>query len=324
MISRIYRDRLSFLQKKAYDALVGGFKKMKKEVKVLGKDIDSLDSIVKYIRLDYPWMFYLGELEYIVNPSWHQTEVIPKYLYSAQDIASLNSQLLTVHKKLLSYITGNTVWEKLLSAHDILCSSLDYRQAGIESYSIIGPYLHKQSVCEGIAKCFKAICDSIDIESCIVIGRAKSSFDARYYEAHSWNQVNIDGDWVNIDVTFDLTLSDKNFIRHDYFCVSDSQIRFSHIKTVDNGIKCMTDRYDYFIVNGLIMETQNSFIDFLKVKLQQGVSLFEIKLPNVSDIANVENKILINIQKALQALGLNRRFEISGNKDLMVFFIKIY
>ena len=323
MISRIYRNRLSYLQKKVYDVLVDGFTKMKPEIKVLCSDDGILDTIIEYIRLDYPWIFFLGKIEYFINPIWRYIVVVPTYIYSEQQADNLKTQLCIEQKKLITKVSGKSVWDKLLCVHDNLCHSLEYRQIGFDSHSIIGPYIRKQSVCEGIAKSFKDICDCLDIESCIVIGKSKPSFDANFYEDHSWNQVNIDGDWVNIDTTFDLTLSAKNFIRHDYFCVPDNQIIKSHTKTKDNGIACETTRFDYFTVNGLLMRTQTHFVKFVQFKIEQGVSAFEVKLPSTGDIFSVENKIFTNMQKALEMLGVNKSFEISVNKDMLVVLVRI-
>lgn len=321
---KAYRQQLSFLQKGIYDSILKGLMEMRESIKVLGTDIDSLNTILEYIRHDCPWLFYLGnKVDFQTNSSRHSTVIVPTYLYVSSSRNTLNNQLLTAQGQFAAAIKRNNPWEQVVAIHDYLCRRVAYKESGVESHSIVGPYLRGESVCEGIAKCFKALCDELGLESCVVTGKAKSSYEAQYYENHSWNQVKIEDQWVNVDVTFDLTLSERNFIRHDYLFLSDEQIKFSHIKTLDNGIKCVADHYDYFRVNQLIMANQMEFVEFLKRNIQQNIFAVEIKLPNTNDIEKVEQKVLDNVQKALQSLNLNRQVMIGINKELLVFSVEI-
>lgn len=324
MITKVYRQQLSFLQKGVYDTILKGLLEMRESIKVLSTDIDSLNTILEYIRHDCPWLFYLGnKVDFQTNSGWHSTVIVPTYLYVGSSKNALSNQLLTAQGQFVTAIKGNNPWEKVVAVHDYLCRRVAYKESGVESHSIVGSYLRGEAVCEGIAKCFKAMCDELDIECCVVTGKAKSSYEAQNYENHSWNQVKIEDQWVNVDVTFDLTLSDRNFIRHDYLFLSDEQIKFSHTKTLENGIRCVTNQYDYFLVNKLIMANQMQFVDFLKRNIQQNIFSFEIKLPSTNDIERVEQKVLDNAQKALQSLNLNRQVTIGINKDLLVFSIEI-
>ncbi len=319
-----YKKQLSSFQKIAYETILTGLQEMRESIKVLSTDIDSLNTILECIRLDCPWLFYLGKIEYEIYNGWHYSVIKPTYLYNAERVQSLRHQLSIAQKGYIAAVKGKDIWEKVVSIHDNLCQKIAYRQVGMESYSIVGPYIHGESVCEGIAKCFKAICDELNIESCVVIGKAKSSFETQCYEDHAWNQAKINGEWVNIDVTFDLTVSNKGLIRHDYLFLSDEQIKFSHIKTLENGVKCETRHLDYYKVNNLIMANQNEFVMFLERNLKQKNYAFEIKLPSTGDINKVGDKVLDNVRKTLRRLNINKQVAMGINKELLVFSIELH
>ena len=61
--------------------------------------------------------------------------------------------------------------------------------------------IDRKSVCEGYAKLFKYILDSVGIESVLVSGTAMNS-DGQS-EKHMWNYVNLEGIWYGVDCTWD-------------------------------------------------------------------------------------------------------------------------
>lgn len=53
-----------------------------------------------------------------------------------------------------------------------------------------------------MAKAFKYLCDNLGIHAGIVVGNTKEET-----VAHAWNQICLDGEWYNIDITFDANLT---------------------------------------------------------------------------------------------------------------------
>gem|GEM_PF-2741212 len=103
-----------------------------------------------------------------------------------------------------------------------------------EDFSPISILLDKDgyddAVCQGYALAFKLLCDASQIENRIVTGKL-------YDIDHMWNQVKIDGEWLNYDTTSDdLILEmevDSNFSSNDwyYFGKTDVEISQTHIYT---------------------------------------------------------------------------------------------
>lgn len=97
-------------------------------------------------------------------------------------------------------IEGETIAEKLKSIHDSICLFTTYDTDGRFSGSALSAIVEPGAVCEGYAKGFKMICDSIGVPSVCVFG----NFDESTLIAHMWNYVRMeDGNWYAIDVTWD-------------------------------------------------------------------------------------------------------------------------
>ena len=246
------------------------------------------------------------------------------YEKSKEEIQQINQILLQNKKSITAKIDSGSDWDKLLALHDLLCSQIRYSNCGDITHSIVGPLIHKISVCEGISKTFKYLCDEINIDCIVVNGVAKSEFDNDSFENHSWNKVRINGDWLHIDATFDLTLSSCALIRHDYFCVNDNRILITHKEDGKNLITCAIDDRDYYSIKRLVMNTQQTFINFVKASVTNGTKSFEVRLPSTSDLSQLQNKVLRNVQQALKELNVNDTVAVSINKESLVLYIKLH
>lgn len=138
-----------------------------------------------------------------------------------------------------SILNTDKNYNKILKVHDVLVNSLEYNSnlEDINNHDIYGALVGKKVVCEGYAKAFKYILDSLNIECILVSGNATNSTGKT--EAHMWNYVKLDGKWYAVDVTWDDPIivgstSSKKSIRHDYFCKGSTFFNKSH--TLSNKI----------------------------------------------------------------------------------------
>ena len=88
-------------------------------------------------------------------------------------------------------------------------------------------------VCEGYARAFKILCNTIGIPAVLAVGEARS-YKNGPKEAHMWNEVKMnDGYWYAVDVTWNDPVSNpvakSGFENHDWFILSNN--------TVVNGMK---------------------------------------------------------------------------------------
>ena len=111
------------------------------------------------------------------------------------------------------------------------------------------------------------LCDKAGIASMIITGAGEQA-------SHAWNVVNVEGEWYNLDSTWDdpiLKTQVDNNLSHRYFLVKDSEIHnISHFSineiTLSTGAKikyfdppaCTADKNNYFAKSGKLFADQAS------------------------------------------------------------------
>lgn len=139
-------------------------------------------------------------------------------------------------EKVKAYFVQNkkaSIYENVKLVHDYLVQSIEYEQtiSMPNIYNLYGAIINKQCVCEGYAKAFKYLMDSVDIPCVIVIGKATNSEGDT--ENHAWNYVQLNGIWYAIDCTWDDSiLSGPGFIsnsaKYKYFLKGEIEFNKTH------------------------------------------------------------------------------------------------
>lgn len=139
-------------------------------------------------------------------------------------------------EKVKAYFVQNkraNTYENVKLVHDYLVQSIEYEQTVSmpNIYNLYGAIVNKQCVCEGYAKAFKYLMDSIDIPCVIVIGKATNSEGDT--ENHAWNYVQLNGIWYAIDCTWDdPILTGPGFIsnssKYKYFLKGEVEFNKTH------------------------------------------------------------------------------------------------
>jgi len=115
----------------------------------------------------------------------------------------------------------------------LLVNSLEYGTSLTKSniHNIYGALVEREVVCEGYAKAFKYILDSLDIECILVSGNATNS--SNQTELHMWNYVKINDFWYGVDVTWDdpiiIGQSILQYTRHNYLLKGYRTFINSHV-----------------------------------------------------------------------------------------------
>ncbi len=139
-------------------------------------------------------------------------------------------------EKIKAYFVQNkkvNVYENIKMVHDYLIESIEYDQTISKSniYDLYGALINKECVCEGYAKAFKYLMDTMDIPCTIVIGKATNSEGDT--ENHAWNYVQLNGIWYAVDCTWDdPILEGPGFIsyssKYKYFLKGENDFDKSH------------------------------------------------------------------------------------------------
>ena len=144
--------------------------------------------------------------------------------------------IAVVERFLSENITSDmTEYEKVRAIYEYIAQNVcydmeNYRNDTVppESYTPRGALLCGTAVCNGYAETFDLLCLFAGIESKYVIGKGMGAL-------HAWNQVKIDGNWYNIDLTWDDT-DDERILEYKYFLLSDDLFYRSH--------KATSEKYD--------------------------------------------------------------------------------
>ncbi|MDE6832782.1 MAG: hypothetical protein K2J39_00825 [Ruminococcus sp.] len=123
---------------------------------------------------------------------------------------------------------------QLKNIHDYICGFTYYDLNATFNSSVIGAIVEPGVVCEGYAKSFKLMCDSLDIPCVVVLG----NFDDESRTAHMWNYVQMDdGLWYAVDVTWDDLNDDENgnILKYDYFLKGSANFNKNHTPRGDHN-----------------------------------------------------------------------------------------
>ena len=217
-------------------------------------------------------------------------------------------------EKIVENCIGKRVVQAEKIIHDYIVEISEYKDLEAPySHEMPGVFLYGIGVCEGISKAFKYLCDKIGIQSGIVIGNVKGEA-----ASHAWNQIRIEGEWYNIDVTFDMNLSrSAGDLRYDYFNVPDTVLldRCSIFR-----VHSCNHNYGFYVKVKKYAKCQSDLKAIVRTRQSDIIS---VQLPH---IACTDNKLFEYIFSTVSdSIGEFGRYEISilPNYDTNVFTIRI-
>ena len=204
-----------------------------------------LDAILCSLYYDHPEFYWLDSFGYTYS-SDYIVSVTPfcsnEYRLGATR-TTLNTKMDTEIQRYLRLVNGvSSDYKKELIIHDEIINQVQYSldNSGKPSeekwaHSIVGVFdtSYKKVVCEGYAKAFQLLMNACGIECIYIPGTVNGT-------GHAWNKVKLDGQWYNVDVTWDDPTSGNGtpILSHEYFNVTDAQLLTNHTpgNTMSTGI----------------------------------------------------------------------------------------
>ena len=239
-----------------------------------------IDRVYNAIDYDHPELFYVDFTS--INYRFNDRETILEvnYTCSGEELYEKQNKIRQILNKLLQKAavekTGTDL-RKCQWIHDRLVRNIIYNEEAIvyaagwpDSYTIEGVFLSKRAVCEGIAKAFKVLGDLLSLPVIVVIGDAAVLDDTSGgMTGHAWNIAKVNGQYVQIDATWDgnLSLAVRHY-RYDYFCISDKWMRKDHL--YGNYPVCPTDDHSYFVKTGRVFQDKSGIKEFVRSKVRKG------------------------------------------------------
>ena len=141
---------------------------------------------------------------------------------SASQIQNMRNEITRKAKDIIIELNlgSKSDYDKIYEINKYLCDSVDYPEAPFvnHDYTPYGALIDGRAVCDGYSRATKILAEMCGLDCYYVLGRCG---DSDTYN-HSWNLVKIDGDYYQLDVTWnDCSMTD------DYFLVTDDFMSLS-------------------------------------------------------------------------------------------------
>lgn len=145
------------------------------------------------------------------------SDFIKNSFYMAEEIGFLNEYTKAQYEKIAHEVTTPDMsdTEKVKAIHDWICDNTRYADSIIplEYHTDASILLNNETVCEGYAKAFNLLCNSVGVETYYI-----------HSSDHAWNIVKLGGHYFHVDTTWD----DGDNPTTDWFMKSDSEMTESH------------------------------------------------------------------------------------------------
>ena len=244
--------------------------------------------------------------------------------YIAED-ESGNSEI----KKIVDYFIQNfitrdmTDFEKAMQIIKYLVETVTYDIDELEddtpyindSYKAYGALVNHKAVCSGYAKAFDLLAKKCGLSTTVVTGEAINSSNLN--GPHAWNQIYLDGEWYNVDVTWEDPITNVKLgfdnLLNEYINRTDADFSKDHIR--ENGNICVANKFGkntvtYYLSTGIV--DANANIDALRRMLLTQIDIF------INADQSEQARVLM---EKLSLIGAkyddNSNFVVSGN-DLEV------
>ncbi len=278
-INYFYYSNLTATCQKAYDILIDAIRNHAESALVEGCSFNDIDKVTDAISYDHPELFWFktfsmrgSEVTLFYGASAEETavlqrridEIVPKYLEGIDDSMSAYDAAIRIHAKVISSVDYDTIaLNKQKEEGGPAKDKIDYLR------TICGVFLDGKAVCEGYARAMQYLLQKCGIECAEDVGYIHKE-NGESDGAHAWNIVKIDGDYYQLDTTWDdssntIQTVKQNDLGFDYFCITTeemSRTRDEKLCPVDMPI-CGATKANYFYHNDCVIESY----DLAKIKI---------------------------------------------------------
>lgn len=250
-------DFLSDDEKRVFSQLYKGLSGFESSVELTEGVIskDDIGAFISMLTSACPYIDYIGSQYTIcIDGEGYVTSVEVTYDKTAEEAQAEKEKLDEKVGEILAGIEqGWSDYDKVLYFHDSIILGCTYDDTADEPYSAYGCLVDGRAVCEGYAKAMQILCTKAGIKCIPVAGKA---YDGGTVQPHLWNKVMIDGEWTNMDLTWDDPVTDagEDYIRYDYFGITDAECAKDHTADDNKFLsypEALSSGANYYRRNGL-------------------------------------------------------------------------
>lgn len=322
---RYYYRSLTAEEKTAYRMIYDGIKLQALNIIVpVCLTPEQMQDIYLKVLFDTPWFYYINQTVIRMTGQAGHYVLLPEYLYTGAEIKKLDQEIQNVlHKidiKARQLQSDQFRLEKFL--HDSVVRSVAYDYDALRktdcfnAHSIVGAFLDKKAVCEGIAKAFKLLCNEYAIKCIVVVGKAEPSGDFSGEAYHAWNLAKIGSSSYHVDVTWDnLFETETKLISYDYFNVTTEAILKDH-RPLGKLPVCTDTALNYFYRTKSFVSTYQDLVDLILQRFHARQIMFRV-LPesvDLEDVKTLKAKTLSALSHVMALKNANRKMMVSFNE----------
>ena len=243
------------------------------DLSIIGVSTNDAMSVIHHFRADYPQYFWLyNSVAFTYNSSNDMISCVFLFYTDGASVDSIEQtssgnyrvvvnadrQKIAERQREVNAQIENIIgkidadwsdYRKERYIHDYIAVNMTYDKDAAQNpyisenvlkpaFDIYSGFIGKTGVCEAYSKMFQVLCYAVGINANQVTG-----------VGHMWNTVLIDGEWYQIDVTWDdLDTSNpmNNGIRYNYFNLSSSKMAADGYHTPDGTLyvpECISNKY---------------------------------------------------------------------------------
>ena len=183
--------------------------------------------------------------------------------------------------------------------------------------SLRGGFIENKLVCRGYALNFKKLADELGIESTIISGTAIDPKTNEVLGDHAWNQVKIDGQWYNLDLTWDAR-SIRAQTDLENFLLSDEEFYKEHVAhSVDDDIRryIQGDGFDYLRYKNSLYKSEKPHECSQSYDKSKITEFFETRKREIVPSKSIVEKVAHSENVTINQIESNMALMTSVEKD---------
>ncbi len=270
-----YYEQLTSVQKVIYEELYDFMKKptslyeLKKPVK-----LEDLSPAIYAFMYDFPESYWMWNYRYRIDAN---KKVVELEFPVPEDLESKWAQVDAIANNVVAAVANESDYNKLKYFYEWIINWTEYQENECDQ-DYTGVFLLKKSICAGYARAIQYLCNKAGLKCTTVRGQTN--------ESHTWNLVELNGQYYWVDVTWgDPTTDDgSQKLVYYYFMVTDELLFRTHISL--NGQvpvgpydkidaftfpQCTDNSLSYYVQNGAYFETYDYYAirDYVLQKLYE-------------------------------------------------------
>ncbi len=216
-----HRNLLNETEQIAYDELYMGMSQCAEYTDLTVTITENqLNTIRDAIINDHPELIWIGmDFEYWVDNQGFVLSVEENHSDLSEKYMDFYNHALTICTNAIKY---EQKVDQVKYVHDYLCDFNTYDVEAPYNQVAYSAIVEGKTVCAGYARAFQYCMQLLGIPATVVYGETD--------EEHSWNLVQLDGEYYNVDVTWDDSNLNSGEYCYDYFNVTDEEISESHTR----------------------------------------------------------------------------------------------